>query len=77
MIDISAAATRLKQAVPGVTIQKQVEYNGKFVFLVQPPDSDEPPVLFSVDKSSEEVMDLVPWQVEDPLKLQDLLLKAG
>lgn len=77
MINSTQASAALQKAIPGIDIQKQVEYNGKYIFLAQPPDPNEPPVLFSVDKSTSAVMDLVPWQVDDPLKLQELLMDSG
>ena len=74
MIDISKAETLLGKAVPGVAVLKKVEHSGKFVFLVDPPDSDEPPVLFAVDRKSGVVEDVLIWQLPDPKGLEQKLI---
>lgn len=74
MLNQIDAAGVINRKLPGFQILKQVSYNNFFVFLLAPPDPNEPPTFFKVDKSTGEYTDFSPWNEPDPQTLQQALL---
>ena len=76
MIDSTEASKLFKKALPGAEVLKQVEYQKSFIFLAQPPDPNEFPVLFAVDQKTGRVRDFSPFDdVEDPAAFQKLFVE--
>ena len=57
-----------------LSILKQVPYKDIFVFLLAPPEPDEPPTFFKVDKNTGKFTDFSPWNEPDPESLEKALL---
>lgn len=74
MLNQIDAAGVINRNYPGYRIQKQISYNNFFVFLLAPPDPDEPETFFKVDKTTGAFTDFSPWNEPDPLALQKALL---
>lgn len=68
MIDSTEASRIVEENLPGCNVLKRVEYKTSFIFLVLPPDPDEFPVLFSVDKNTSEFRDFSPFDDVDDLE---------
>jgi hypothetical protein len=62
----------VRNQIPGSTIQKSAEYKGQFIFLIAPEDPDEFPIFVSVNRNTNELIDFLPWEEENPEEIQSL-----
>lgn len=74
VLNLVDAAGIINKNFPGYQILKQVPYKDIFVFLLAPPEPDEPPTFFKVDKNTGKFTDFSPWNEPDPESLEKALL---
>ena len=74
MISLLEATSVLKKNFPDFIIEKSVDYNSLFVFLVSFGEPDEPSVFVSVNKETKEINDFSPMdEVDDSEEFQKLM----
>ena len=66
MTNFQTATMLIQKTYPNYKIDKKIDYQDWFIFLLTPPDPDEISTFFRVDKNTGQVEDFQPWDLPDP-----------
>jgi len=74
MIDFKTAEMLIHKTYPDYTVEKKLDYNNWFIFLLTPSDPNEFSTYFRVDKKSGIIEDFQPWDLPDPQDFENAFL---
>lgn len=76
MINTQKAFDIIRTNLPDFSVQKQVLYDKWFIFVLTPPDPEEPDIFVKVSQLTGIVLDFVPWNEPDPKAIEQALLNG-